>query len=45
MVIKSIYSWLKKMGMSPEEKYLHRSSDLADLENRMNQLRRQGFPY
>mgnify|MGYP006089047619 FL=1 len=45
MVIKSIYSWLKKMGMSPEEKYLCRATDLADLENRMSYLRRKGFPY
>ena len=31
--------------MSPEERYLCGASDLADLENRMSQLRRKGFPY
>jgi hypothetical protein len=45
MVIKSIYSWLKKMGMSAEERFLCQATDLADLENRMSQLRRKGFPY
>lgn len=42
-MIKAIKKYFKEMGMSPEEKYLNAATDLADLENRMRQLKYKGF--
>jgi len=42
-MIAAIKSWWKEVKRSDTEKYLCEASDLADLENRMKQLKYKGF--
>ena len=40
-----VISWIKKLftATDPVESYLAQSTDLVDLENRMNELKRKGI--